>query len=417
MHYKIKYPIIGLAVSVLLLPLVSQAAYNWKTSFATATKTNDIAIGETVRAVSDTRVNFEGVSVKKAKQLFGDKTAWSFAVHSEVVRQRIDDTTYASNADVVFNTLSINTTKYTGKEKNTEEYNFSDIIRLRTISKDGVSYLQVADMSRDVCKLISPFSGPCTSLIGQWIRLEEIPPLENNPFMQVNASSTDQEKLIKLSENEKLKKLSLLQPLRLVKTFKGEDGNTYAVIESKISQTFVNTAVAEYRKTLTTQDPLAKAEMNEAIRYVNTFVTQSRIHTTINTETNAVTMVELKGKLAGSFYDVEAIRNKARKIIGAKRVLQGNGKIEIFNTSTLERNVFGEIDIPEISKTPEEFMNYLEEGVNTAQDTDGDRLYDADELRFFGTDPNKADSDDDGYDDREELRAGYNPNGDGKSST
>ncbi len=415
MHHKFKYPIIGFTVSLLFLPLISQAAYNWKTSFATATKANEISIGEIVRAVSDTRVNFEGVAAKKAKQLFGDKTTWSFAIHSEVIRQRIDETTYANSTELVFNNASFNTTKYIGKEKNTTDGNFSDIIRLRAISKDGVSYLQVADMSPTVCKWISPFAGPCSSLIGEWIRIEEMPPLENNPFMQISATSVDQEKLLKLSKNEKLKKLPLLQPLRLVKTFTGEDGSTYALIESKISQAYVNAAIAEYKKTITTQNAVVKAEMNEAVRYVNTFVASSRIYTTINTETNAITAVELKGKVSGSFYDIGPIFNKARKIVGAKRVLQGNGKIEIFNTATIERNVSEEIKAPEISKTPEEFFNYLDEAINAAQDTDGDHLYDADELRFFGTDPNKADSDDDGYDDREELQAGYNPNGEGKT--
>lgn len=417
MQHNYRYPLIGFGVSLLLLPMVTQAAYNWRASFAAASKPSEITIGQTDRVISDTRINLEGVEVKKPKQSMGDRVKASIAVHTEVVRQRIDETTYASKADIVLNNVSIENTRYVGKEKINQAYNFSDLIRLRTITKDGASYIQIADMSRGVCVLITRFVGPCEPILNQWIRIEDVSSVTDSSLGRLVAADTqdiNEESIKKISDNEKLKKIPILQPLRLVKTFTGEDGATYAVIESKISQTFVNTALAEYRKTAGTQDPVTKAEMNETIRHLNTFVAQSRILLTINTESNAVSSVELKGKLSGSFYNIEAIRNKAKKVIGAKRVADGTRKLDIFNTSIIERNVFDEITVPEFSRSIEEYMNYVMEGTTTAQDNDLDRLYDADELRFFGTDPNKADSDGDGFDDLEELTAGYNPNGEGR---
>lgn len=47
-------------------------------------------------------------------------------------------------------------------------------------------------------------------------------------------------------------------------------------------------------------------------------------------------------------------------------------------------------------------------------DTDGDGLYDGDEVNIYHTDPLKADTDGDGYSDGVEVRNGYNPNGPGK---
>ncbi len=47
-------------------------------------------------------------------------------------------------------------------------------------------------------------------------------------------------------------------------------------------------------------------------------------------------------------------------------------------------------------------------------DTDGDGLNDYEEINNWGTDPLIADTDGDGYDDGSEVKAGYNPRGDGK---
>jgi len=47
-------------------------------------------------------------------------------------------------------------------------------------------------------------------------------------------------------------------------------------------------------------------------------------------------------------------------------------------------------------------------------DTDGDGLFDGEEVRSFGTDPLKSDTDGDGFSDGEEVRKGYNPKGSGK---
>ncbi|MBU0625770.1 hypothetical protein KKF05_05535 [Patescibacteria group bacterium] len=47
-------------------------------------------------------------------------------------------------------------------------------------------------------------------------------------------------------------------------------------------------------------------------------------------------------------------------------------------------------------------------------DTDSDGLSDREEVFLYNTDPTKPDTDDDGYIDGEEVKAGYNPNGEGK---
>jgi len=47
-------------------------------------------------------------------------------------------------------------------------------------------------------------------------------------------------------------------------------------------------------------------------------------------------------------------------------------------------------------------------------DTDGDRLFDYEEIKTYHTDPLNPDSDSDGYLDGGEVQGGYNPNGPGK---
>lgn len=66
-----------------------------------------------------------------------------------------------------------------------------------------------------------------------------------------------------------------------------------------------------------------------------------------------------------------------------------------------------------IQETPTATPAITAGGADDTADPDGDNLTNAEE-RFYGTDPQKADSDDDGYKDGEEVRAGYNPLGPGK---
>jgi hypothetical protein len=49
-----------------------------------------------------------------------------------------------------------------------------------------------------------------------------------------------------------------------------------------------------------------------------------------------------------------------------------------------------------------------------AADSDNDGLYDRDEVEVYGTDPNLADSDNDGYSDGQEVTSGFNPLGEGR---
>ncbi|MEA3464242.1 MAG: hypothetical protein U9R14_04190, partial [Patescibacteria group bacterium] len=47
-------------------------------------------------------------------------------------------------------------------------------------------------------------------------------------------------------------------------------------------------------------------------------------------------------------------------------------------------------------------------------DSDDDGLNDLEEMSKYFTDPNNPDTDSDGYSDGEEVKAGYNPKGEGK---
>ena len=48
------------------------------------------------------------------------------------------------------------------------------------------------------------------------------------------------------------------------------------------------------------------------------------------------------------------------------------------------------------------------------KDSDNDGLSDSDELNIYHTDIYNMDTDGDGYNDGDEVKAGYNPNGEGK---
>lgn len=65
----------------------------------------------------------------------------------------------------------------------------------------------------------------------------------------------------------------------------------------------------------------------------------------------------------------------------------------------------------------EGLYDFEEEKIGTDSnnsDTDGDGLDDYYEVRIHRTDPLNPDSDNDGYSDGDEVKAGYNPNGEGK---
>ena len=76
------------------------------------------------------------------------------------------------------------------------------------------------------------------------------------------------------------------------------------------------------------------------------------------------------------------------------------------------------IDIPTTGFPPEnppEIVGTNSTGtdINTVVDSDSDTIPDTEEARY-GTDPNKADTDGDGYTDADEIKNGYNPLGEGR---
>ncbi len=60
----------------------------------------------------------------------------------------------------------------------------------------------------------------------------------------------------------------------------------------------------------------------------------------------------------------------------------------------------------------EEEASYNTDSMNP--DTDGDGLFDREEIKIYGTDPMNPDTDEDGYLDGEEVKGGYNPLGPGR---
>ena len=58
-------------------------------------------------------------------------------------------------------------------------------------------------------------------------------------------------------------------------------------------------------------------------------------------------------------------------------------------------------------------LNDLDAQAEIVTDSDNDGLSD-DMEKVYGTDPNKADTDGDGYNDGDEVNGGFNPNGAGK---
>lgn len=81
-------------------------------------------------------------------------------------------------------------------------------------------------------------------------------------------------------------------------------------------------------------------------------------------------------------------------------------------------NVIGGTEIMESSTTSNSSDITVTEAAtseaNTTLDSDKDGLTDAEELNIYQTNPLKADSDGDGYTDGDEVKAGYNPLGEGK---
>jgi len=105
----------------------------------------------------------------------------------------------------------------------------------------------------------------------------------------------------------------------------------------------------------------------------------------------------------------------------------------LFNPKVEQVDIVNDLENTETVKTLEEENKILEEakadvdgdGLSSEQemqygtdsenpDTDGDGLFDGEEVRAFGTDPLKSDTDGDGFLDGAEVRSGYNPKGPGK---
>lgn len=76
-----------------------------------------------------------------------------------------------------------------------------------------------------------------------------------------------------------------------------------------------------------------------------------------------------------------------------------------------------EVQEAEIDTDKDGLIDSQEAELGTNQegaDTDGDLLFDLEEIEVYGTNPLNSDTDNDGYMDGNEVKAGYDPNGPGK---
>ena len=85
---------------------------------------------------------------------------------------------------------------------------------------------------------------------------------------------------------------------------------------------------------------------------------------------------------------------------------------EISTTTTASESVSQPSDTDQDGLTDEEERQL---GTNpNSIDSDGDGLYDREEVKVYDTDPLAADSDGDGFSDGQEVSSGYNPKGSGR---
>ncbi|MBI2475289.1 hypothetical protein HYV69_02570 [Candidatus Uhrbacteria bacterium] len=86
-------------------------------------------------------------------------------------------------------------------------------------------------------------------------------------------------------------------------------------------------------------------------------------------------------------------------------------------SSAIETEPAPEIVQPEVDTDKDGLSDLQEAQLGTSpksSDTDGDFLFDREELEVYGTNPLNSDSDGDGFLDGNEVKAGYDPNGPGK---
>jgi len=93
---------------------------------------------------------------------------------------------------------------------------------------------------------------------------------------------------------------------------------------------------------------------------------------------------------------------------------EGSQKVE---ESVAEGLSLPEVIQPEVDTDKDGLSDLQEAQLGTSSmssDTDGDFLFDLEELEVYGTNPLNSDSDGDGFLDGNEVKAGYDPNGPGK---
>ena len=95
---------------------------------------------------------------------------------------------------------------------------------------------------------------------------------------------------------------------------------------------------------------------------------------------------------------------------------------EVEGSQEVEEDVAEGLSLPEVVQpevdTDKDGLSDLQEAQlgtsSKSSDTDGDFLFDLEELEVYGTNPLNSDSDGDGFLDGNEVKAGYDPNGPGK---
>lgn len=148
------------------------------------------------------------------------------------------------------------------------------------------------------------------------------------------------------------------------------------------------------------------------------YLTESKSNISLKTISIAVASILAVGAIAFTGYYWYTQRDTAEPEPTLQDVIDDNlPRSGVSPTSpepevVLEEPIRGSSDLDGDGLTAE---RELAEGTDPENpDTDGDGLFDGEEIAAFGTDPLNRDTDGDGFTDGVEVRNGYNPRGDGR---
>lgn len=181
--------------------------------------------------------------------------------------------------------------------------------------------------------------------------------------------------------------------------FIGEGAYRYSVDKNENNFCFISQEINNFSKKITCKFPLDVILNNKA--YIKEKKLENSYYAIIAL---ALQSSKIKDMKAGETINLECFGNDGR-----------NNQAEASNSSTTPVPVIEKdngLDSDQDGLTDKE-----EERLGTNKmltDTDGDGLFDREEVIAYKTDPKNPDTDGDGFKDGDEIKKGYNPNGPGK---